>query len=106
MIIATYTKSRKGSILIGILIIPLFDERYQAYSLVSDAIISQYGGGVISYSDEEATRVGLLSTVPVRYSVRVYRIRPDGSTGMCGGQVLKDPATKKLVLELANCYSP
>lgn len=93
------------ALLITILIIFLFfDEKYAAYSLVSDEIQRKYGGGVMSNTDPEATRVGLASLEPKRYSVRVYSVRADGSTRMCGGMVLKDPSTKKLVLESADCY--
>jgi hypothetical protein len=93
------------ALLITILVIFFFfDEKYAAYSLVSDEIQRKYGGGVMSYTDSEATWVGLASLEPKKYSVRVYSIRPDGSTRMCGGMVLKDPTTKELVLESADCY--
>lgn len=81
-----------------------FDKQYKAYSLVADEVQSKYyGKGVMSYTDSEATRVGVVPGDPKTYHVYVYLITDDGSTRSCFGVVVEDPATKELKVKSASC---
>lgn len=96
--------------LLGLLIVTFlilfffFNKPYKAYSLVADEIQSKYfGKGVMSYTDNEATKVGVVPGDPKTYHVHVYLITDDGSTRPCFGVVVEDPVTKELKVKSASC---